>query len=307
MSASPASCRVALACCEETPAGAPDDAPLAAALARAGASVTHTRWDDGAVDWASFDVVVIRSTWDYHLRADDFLAWGERVSGVTNLANPRALVRWNADKRYLVDLEDAGVAITPTVVVEADGGDSIEGIVGARGWDRFVVKPTVSATAFGTERFASSDTDRAARHLAALLERGPALVQRYEPAIERDGERSVMVIGGHVTHCVVKRPKFGDFRCQSDFGGTVEATALRDADVDLALRAVAAAPVAPRYARVDVIDTPDGVRLMELECIEPELFFRLSEDAVARMVDALTRSPERELGDTRTLTQQSDD
>lgn len=286
--------RIALACSDETPAGAPDDAPLADALAAAGAQVAHARWDDPSIDWASFDVVVVRSTWDYHLRAPAFLAWVERVAGATRLVNPLELLRWNADKRYLVDLERAGAAITPSVVVAPGDGARLDAIVGDRGWERFVVKPTVSATAFGTERFGAGDLDRASAHLAGLLERGPALVQRYEPAIETDGERSVMVIGGVVTHCAVKRPKAGDFRCQSDFGGTVEPVPLRTADADLARRAVGAAPVAPAYARVDVIDTPDGVRLMELECIEPELFFRLSEDAVGRMVAIIAKSPERE-------------
>jgi glutathione synthase/RimK-type ligase-like ATP-grasp enzyme len=287
--------RVALVCSRETAGGAADDRPLAAALGERGCAAEHVRWDDPSIAWAAFDVVAIRSTWDYHLRAPAFLAWADRVAGATRLVNPLELVRWNADKRYLVDLARAGVGITPGVVVEPGDGTVLEAVVGDRGWDRFVIKPTVSATAFGTERFGAGELDRAAAHLASLLERGAALVQRYEPAIEREGERSVMVIGGVVTHCVVKRPKVGDFRCQSDFGGTVEAVTLRETDVELALRAVGAAPVAPAYARVDVIDTPDGVRVMELECIEPELFFRLSDAAVGRMVEIIAKSPEREL------------
>jgi len=191
----------------------------------------------------------------------------------------------------------------PTAIVAPGEVASLTGLLGERGWERFVLKPVVSATAFGTARFTGDEIEAASAHLEGLLERGPALVQRYEPAIEREGERSIMVIGGEATHCVVKRPVAGDFRCQSDFGGSVESAPLTAGDAALALRAVAAAPIAPSYARVDVIDAPDGARLMELELIEPELFFLLSEVAVHRMVDEVmrrARSPERKLGDTRT-------
>jgi len=295
--------RIALVCCRETAGGAPDDAPLAAALERAGATVEHTPWDDARVDWSSFDVALLRSTWDYHLRAGEFFAWLERAAAATRVVHPPDLVRWNADKRYLMDLERAGVPVTPTAIVAPGEVASLTGLLGERGWERFVLKPVVSATAFGTARFTGDEIEAASAHLEGLLERGPALVQRYEPAIEREGERSIMVIGGEATHCVVKRPVAGDFRCQSDFGGSVESAPLTAGDAALALRAVAAAPIAPSYARVDVIDAPDGARLMELELIEPELFFLLSEVAVHRMVDEVmrrARSPERKLGDSRT-------
>lgn len=248
-----------------------DDQLLATALHDLGADVRAVVWDDADVDWASFDAVVLRSTWDYHLRIDEFLAWLDRLEACgANVWNPVPVVRWNANKTYLRELD---VPQVPTVFV-ARGGD-VGAVLRERGWERAVVKPTVSATAFETHVV---DVGRAsARHATRDV-----LVQPFVDEIVRDGEWSVLFFGGAYSHAVLKRAKAGDFRVQNDFGGTAERREPPPEVLDGARRILDAAP-ATLYARVDGVAIDGVFTLMELELIEPALFLGQDAEAPGRM------------------------
>jgi glutathione synthase/RimK-type ligase-like ATP-grasp enzyme len=242
-------------------------------------------WDDPAVDWGRYEAVVIRSTWDYHRSLGRFLRWCEEVDAVTRLVNPAPLARWNAHKRYLVELADAGVPVVPTELVTGGSGESLAAVADRRGWDEVVLKPAVGAGSVGTSRHRPDDP-AAERAFAALAARGDVLVQPFLSEIESRGETSVVVVDGTVTHAVAKVPAAGDFRVQEQYGGRRWAVEPTAAEVALAREAVtfAGATARPVYARVDCATVDGAPHVMELEVIEPALFLPL---APAGTADAL--------------------
>jgi hypothetical protein len=275
------------------PGGSTDDRLLAGALAAAGAAVGLAVWDDAAVDWARSRRTVIRSTWDYHLRPDTWFEWLSRVDPVTRLINGARLVRWNSDKRYLLDLAGTGVAIVPTELVTPEDAVDLVSLCTRQGWRDVVVKPAIGASAKGAQRFADVAVAGAAqRHLDTLLATGDALIQPFQPAVDAARERSLVYIGGTFSHAFTK-PAF--LRGTGDgLGETLHEPST--AERLLADRALRAAPGATVYARVDVVPTPDGPRLMELELIEPDLGLRLhppSVEALAKAVLAVAVSDPR--------------
>ncbi|WP_334141485.1 ATP-grasp domain-containing protein [Rhabdothermincola sp.] len=247
-------------------------------------------WDSATVDWRDYDLVVIRSTWDYHRRLDHFLEWCTRVECDTTLCNPGPAVRWNAHKRYLLDLERCGVPVVPTVLVESGEADGLGMILDARGWDDVVIKPAVSAGSFGTTRHRLDDPD-GERALAALTAQGDALVQPFLDGVESRGETSLVIVAGTITHAVSKVPSPGEFRVQPQFGGGERPVEATTAERELATRALEAASsiVGPvLYARVDCVTVDGEPLLMELELIEPALYLPLGPPAAAvRFVDAV--------------------
>ncbi len=280
--------RVVLATCRPKPALTPGDALLAEALRRLGAAVTAAPWD--SVDPAREDgVVCLRSTWDYHLRWHEFRTWvrGFRTGG--RLWNPSATVLWNADKTYLRDLAAAGVALPRTAWFEPGTRPPVESLLEEWKVDRAVVKPRVSATAFGTHVVRRGHALGAGDW--APLERSGSLLQAFVPEIQSRGEVSLVFLGGTFSHAVLKRPVAGDFRVQADFGGTLAAATPAEALVAFGEAALAAAGRPWVYARVDVVETEAGPVLMELELIEPDLF--LTPAAAARLAEELLERVKR--------------
>jgi glutathione synthase/RimK-type ligase-like ATP-grasp enzyme len=262
--------RIALATCAAHPDLHEDDFPLADVLRAAGVNPVAEVWTDPSVDWSSYDGVVLRSVWDYHQRYDEFTGWLDLLDkGGVQVFNDTDLICWNADKRYLLDLRERGVAIVPSQV--AAGACLREVVAGLTGQE-IVIKPTVSASAHHTIRgvAGSAELDQALAELPDAV----YLVQPFQPEIATDGEWSLIYLGGTYSHTVVKRPAAGDYRVQHEYGGSAELvdppTAVREA----AEAALAAAPArtAPTYARVDGILSAGRFLLMELELIEPYLF-----------------------------------
>lgn len=279
--------RIALVTCRELPPSEVDDQFLLDAFADLGVEIAQPAWDDPAVDWSTFDAALIRTAWDYHFHRDAFVAWARRVS--CPLFNAADTVEWNTHKSYLRDLE--GVPVVPTVWLSKD--DDIARIVAEKGWNEAFLKPAVGATAEGTLRFDMEGLDRAQSHARTLLTSGDVLLQPFLP-VDTHGERSAIVVDGRVTHCVRKDPVPGDYRVQDDFGGTD--VRYDPTEPELALVAAALRVTGPLlYARVDwLIDSTGVPRLVELELVEPSLFFRHCPTAARRLADALLeRLPRR--------------
>ncbi|MEU0967032.1 hypothetical protein ABZ357_16980 [Streptomyces sp. NPDC005917] len=266
---------------------------LLRALTAAGADAVARPWDDPDVEWGGFDLVVIRSTWDYSWRAAEFVAWVERVGKATRIANPAAVVRWNADKRYLGDLAAAGVPVVPTRYLAP--GDPVE-----LPSDRdFVVKPTFGAGARFAARYTPDEQETAVRHLARMHDEGlTAMVQPYVSGIDVSGERALQFFGGRLLHASRKRAvltRGTAYDADKVAHPDLEPWTPAAAELAVAERALAAVPDAPEllYARVDLVDGADGQpRVMELELVEPNLFlFRHpgSVDAVAEAIRTAAR------------------
>ncbi len=287
--------RVALVTCREHPALPEDDRPLVAELSRLGIAARAETWDDASVKWTSFDVLVLRSTWDYHLRSAAFLAWiGARAAEGAALWNPAPLLLWNAHKFYLRDLATRGIPIAPTRFLPAGSAVKLADVLDEEGWDRAVLKPAVSASSHRTFVIARGAAAERDADLRALVADGDALVQEYLSEIETDGEWSFVFLDGAFSHAVRKRPAPGDFRVQAEHGGTEEPGPAPPALVAEARRVVEAIDSPWLYARVDGIESEGRLLLMELELIEPTLYLSAAANAARRLAAAIARIAEGE-------------
>ncbi|HEX6903674.1 MAG TPA: hypothetical protein VF789_28450 [Thermoanaerobaculia bacterium] len=270
------------------PGLAADDRLAVEELVRRGAEVAPAVWDDPGVQWSGFDSVVLRSTWDYHLKLSSFLDWLDRLEGEgVPLWNPAAVVRANLDKGYLVDLADSGVPVVSTVRVEKGSAPNLASLLDERGWTDVVIKPAVSASAFRTWRTSRSQAAAEQSTFEELLVSSAALVQPFLPEIQTRGEWSIMFLGGEYSHAVLKRPREGDFRVQEHLGGWSEPEAPGPRLIAQARAAVETIPGPWLYARVDGVETDAGLLLMELELTEPSLFLGTDPKAPARFAEAI--------------------
>jgi len=268
---------------------------LRAALDGLGIDAEAVVWSDPGVAWASYDLVVANGVWDYIHHPATFLDWTERVAGElgVRVVNDPAVLRWNLDKRYLRDLEAAGVPVVPTTWVEPTrGADELafpEGEV--------VVKPAVSGGGYSTARYGTRQRGAASAHVARLNEAGrTALVQPYQAAVDREGETGLVFLGGAFSHALHKAPMIRrGIPPQENLveNQVVTAAVAQPAQLELGRRALAAAEsfAGPTtYARVDTVHAEDGAPvLLELELLDPVLFLRMHPDAPAAFARVLRR------------------
>jgi glutathione synthase/RimK-type ligase-like ATP-grasp enzyme len=277
--------RVAIASCQRIPEPDLDEPLLLEALAGAGIDARVLAWDDDAAPFAEHDLVVLRSTWNYYQRVDDFVAWVARTGAATRVLNPPEIVAWNAKKTYLAELPKRGVDIVPTEFVLQGATRSVAEILDDRGWDDVVIKPVVSAGSFRTERFSRRAVPAAQAFLDALVADRDAMVQRWMPSVDTYGERSLVWVDGVVTHAIRKTPRFA--------GGSERVSGevpIGDDERAFAERALLPFAAELLYARVDMVRDAEGtLRIMELELIEPSLFLLQSLPALDRLVSALAR------------------
>lgn len=272
MSHRPALYRLALATSAEHPSIQPDDAHLAASLEALGVTPVVCVWNDPNVDWSDFDAVLIRTIWDYFKHHAAFLAWLDRLDqlGIPTI-NDSGLLRWNSDKRYLLELAQHDVAIIPTQLARAaELPDTLATMPG----QQVVIKPTISGGAWLTLRGTVGDA-AFANAVAALPRDHDYLVQPFVPEIVSDGEWSLLYFGGQFSHAVLKLPATGDYRVQGEHGGSAspaQPDAATLASAGHALAAVAAIGHGDHaYVRVDGVISAGRFLVMELELIEPFL------------------------------------
>ena len=282
---------VAIATDRTAPRLDPDNALLLSELERRGVRAQPVVWDDPSFDPTQFRSCVIRSTWDYLDHPAAFLDWAERTAKATRLLNPPSALRWNSHKRYLVELASAGVPTVDTEWVEVGDDRTLADVLSARGWDRAVVKPAVSASGRGTFRVDRRDAAASEEAFAEARRHGDVLVQTYLSTVEAIGEISLVFVGGRFAHAVRQKPAVGDFRVQAEFGGERQLESPGTAALLLADRVLGAAPTRDLlYARVDLLTDVDGDYLLnELELIEPCLHLAAAASTVSRLADAIER------------------
>lgn len=275
-----------------------DWGPLSEALRERGCAVEAPDWEDASVDWASYALVLPRATWNYIDRLPAFLAWADRVAAASRLENEPATIRWNTDKRYLLDLEREGAPIIPTAVTPPDGT-----------WNEpaapeYVVKPAVGAGSRGARRFRADQAEHARAHAARLQREGATVItQPYLAAVDDAGETALVYFGGRYSHAIRK----GAILEREGAGGGLfepEHVAGLFAPERITPRAAARDELAvgervlsavtrrigraPLYARVDLIrDDAGQPRVLELEMTEPSLFFRHAPGSAGRLADAI--------------------
>lgn len=273
--------RVAYVTCEPRMTQWEDDLHSADVLIARGVDVEFVAWDDSAAVWESFDLAVIRSTWDYTERLEEFLAWADSV-GPERVRNVPALLRWNTDKRYLAELDGAGLPVPPTALVAPGGAVPEFG-------GRVVIKPIQGAGARDTGVFSDENREEGLDLLARLGEQDEiAMIQPYIPWVEQSGETAVIFVGGRFAYALKKRAFLPESGVAPVQPGTTVAAAMFDEglvtlgeatenEVELGTRTVAWLTrrfgSLPLYARIDMVSSPEGEAvLMEVEATEPSLY-----------------------------------
>ncbi|WP_449427392.1 ATP-grasp domain-containing protein [Rhodanobacter umsongensis] len=276
MSAHPASRRLAVATSADYPSIQPDDAHLATSLERLGLQPIVCVWNDPDVDWSTFDAVLIRTIWDYFKHHAAFPAWLDRLDqlGIPTINDSR-LLRWNSDKRYLLELAERGIDIIPTQLSSAH---ELHGVLAGMPAQQVVIKPTISGGAWHTLR-GTVGNENFAQAVTRLPREYDYLVQPFVAEVVSDGEWSLLYFGGEFSHAVIKRPAAGDYRVQGEYGGSADPIVPNAATLAAAERALAAvADIGHEdqaYVRVDGVICAGRFLIMELELIEP--FLHLAE------------------------------
>ncbi|HRQ65163.1 MAG TPA: hypothetical protein PKZ76_09925 [Xanthomonadaceae bacterium] len=265
-----------------------DIPPLAEALGEHGIDCEELAWDDTTVSWGRFDAALLRSAWDYAERREDFLDWCGRVGRQTLLLNPEPVVHWNTDKHYLGALADAGIAAVESTFIEPGQAPSL-----LPEWDEFVVKPAIGAGSRDAQRYRAEERERALEHVTRLLDAGRSvLAQPYLAAVDSKGETALMYFDGHFSHAVRKGPLLrpGEGPTESLFAPEqIEARKPSRSERALADAVIKTLPGVLDlhhpllYARVDLLPSRKGPRLLEVELTEPSLFLAHGKDAAARM------------------------
>jgi hypothetical protein len=276
-----------------------DLAPLFAILSGAGAAVRVVEWDDAQIDWSQFDLALLRSTWDYSTRLPEFLDWAEHASKSTLLLNPMPVVRWNTDKHYLAELQQADVRTVPSSFVEPGESASraMNEFLVQHAASEFVIKPAVSSGARDSQRYGRRELGAAILHIQRLQDAERSIVvQPYLDRVDADGETALIYFAGRFSHAVRKGPllRRGAGPTRALFAAEhISARVPKLDEMRTAERALGAVPFAtPLYARVDLIRDADAAPcVLELELTEPSLFFAHAGGSVERFAALLLNYP----------------
>ena len=258
------------------------------ALEELGLKTLRLAWDDMFFDWSSTKSVLFRTTWDYFDRFDEFSEWLEIVSKQTTLLNSEALIRWNIDKHYLLDLQNKGIHIAESHFIEQGAKVTLEQLHDILNWKETVLKPCVSGAARHTYRLDVENFQKHESIFQKLIAKEAMMLQPFQYQIVNKGEVSMMVFNGNFSHAILKKAKAGDFRVQDDFGGSIQDYTPSESEIIFAEAAVNACNELPIYARVDIFEDNEGrIALSELELIEPELWFRSHPEAAKLLARAI--------------------
>jgi glutathione synthase/RimK-type ligase-like ATP-grasp enzyme len=279
--------KIALLTCKKLPDLTPQDQLLIPELKKHNIDVTAVIWDNSTINWNDFDYLIFRNTWDYFEKENEFNLWLDQIEklGIKTL-NPLAIIKQNKHKFYLREMEQQGIKIIPTVFVDKTTELNLAELTPTH-WKKTVLKPAFSAGSYLTEVFETADTERISTQYKNIASQKELLLQQFMPEIQSVGETSLIFFNKKFSHAVNKKPVPGDFRIQVQFGGIYR---LIHPDAELiaeAQKIVNTFAGKLLYARVDGIVIDNKLHLMEVECIEPDLYFNLSEGSLKRFVNAI--------------------
>ena len=267
------------------------DALVSDCLESRGIKVDNVSWRSPTVNWNDYDMVIIRSPWDYQQAADEFMTVMEAIDASSAvLWNPIDVVRWNVRKTYLQELHDCGITIVPTQFVQSPTDSQIRGMFEVFETDQIIIKPVVGANANDTFWLRPDSSASDLQQIELLYSGRLALLQPFIPSVIEYGETSLIFFDGEHSHSVLKTPKAGDFRVQEEHGSRIQWIAPDSALIEFSRRALAPIPQRTLYSRVDLVNLPNGQpAVMELELIEPSLYLCYDADSAARFADAIQR------------------
>lgn len=264
-----------------------EDTELIIFLTNKGLDVFPAIWNDENVDWSGFDVVVIKSPWDYHNHLKEFLNWLEHVENLgVKVLNSVEIIKWNSDKHYLKDIAEKGLPVIPAEYLKKDSAFSNQ-FFDLFKTDKLVVKPCVSAGAQNTITVSKDNLDERSMEIEQLLKEQDYMVQPFVEEI-KNGEWSFLFFNGKYSHCSLKTPKQGDFRVQHYHGGSISYPTPEPLHIEQAGAYLKSLPQSTLYARVDGVLINNSFHLMELELIEPYLFLNSDNNLLENYYQALT-------------------
>jgi glutathione synthase/RimK-type ligase-like ATP-grasp enzyme len=267
---------------------------LLEAFRKAGYEASPAVWNDPFVEWQHFDHIILRGCWGYHRHVEEFSSWLDQVAalGVT-VQNPPEIVRWNSHKRYLLDLQSRGLPVPETTLVRRNDARPLQETLGSVSGDQVVIKPCYGASSQGVMKVVRGEVSAESEaQYRRLLWSGDVLVQEFLPEIAQ-GETSAVFFNNHFSHAVLRVPKAGEFRANYNLGVTEHAMTLSTEHKARVQRLYAQCEQDVLYARLDFVETAKGIRLMELELIEPYLFFDFKDGAADDFVQAFAQRIER--------------
>ena len=269
----------------------PDDCLFKDELVKRGHKVSACIWDDESIDWSKFDVSIMRSAWDYHLKKDQFYAWMDKVSRQSKLLNPPALMKWSSHKTYLKELGLANLPVVETLWVEKGG--RANGLFDELHWQKAIVKPAVGLATFGVKKIALRQGDNpspagikeAENHANQLAESEDVMIQPFLASVDDYGERALIFLNGQYSHTIRKT----SFQHLAPGGHAGETSVATDAEeVAVAQQVIDYLAERPLYARVDLVrDSAAKPLVLELELVEPSLFLAFHPPAAVGFADAL--------------------
>lgn len=263
------------------------DRLLVAPMAEQGWQVSEVSWRDSSVNWDNYDVVVIRSTWDYQQDPQAFMRCLQNIDASRAvLANSLQTVNWNIHKGYLRDLQQQGVPVVPTLWFSDYNKAEVAAGFSHFNTQELVIKPQLSANADDTFRFTKAQLQGLDKQFLTLFSQRDFMLQPFLSSIVENGEYSLFYFAGNYSHCILKTPQQDDFRVQEEHGGQLTAVEATPRQKALAQQTLQALPQQPLYARIDLAQTDIGLAIMEVELIEPSLYFNMDKVSIQVFVDA---------------------
>lgn len=244
-------------------------------------------WDKMGVEWDSFDLVIIRSVWDYHTRIREFSDWINTLEiSKVNIWNPAKIIRWNMDKKYLLELKSKGIPIVPTLIINKANVQNIGNLLKDRLWEEVIIKPTIGASSYKIIRVKSRELSLHSSEIEDILRESEMIIQPYIREINLEGECSFLFFNKVYSHAVLKKPKADEYRTQPEFGGSEVGVKPDPNVIKQASNILNKIDSSLLYARVDGLIVNGQFMLMELELIEPYLFFEFEKASAERFVEA---------------------
>jgi glutathione synthase/RimK-type ligase-like ATP-grasp enzyme len=245
-------------------------------------------WNNPDVEWEAYDLAIVKSPWDYFDLIHDFYTWlNDMDQREVKLLNPSSVLRWNADKHYLKDIQEAGLLVTPTVYLSKRNNVDASIYFSEFNVGKLIVKPAVSGGAKNTFKVTPNNASDISDKLNVLLQEEDFIVQPFLEEVAIEGELSFLFFGGVFSHAVLKKAANGDFRVQSTFGGTVHPITPTSKMISAATAYVDQFAKNCLYARVDAVIVKEQFMLMELELIEPYLFLDTTQNSLDRYYQSL--------------------
>jgi glutathione synthase/RimK-type ligase-like ATP-grasp enzyme len=279
--------KIGLLTCEKLPDLTPEDQLLIPELSKHNITATPIIWNDKSIEWKKYDYLIFRNTWDYFEKETYFNSWLDHIEllGIKTL-NSIDIIKNNKHKFYLRAMEKLGINIIPTLFLDKTNQLNLTQIVPSH-WKKMVIKPAFSAGSFQTEVFELHDIAKINTQYKTIASEKELLLQKFIPEIQTEGETSFIFFNKKFSHAVNKKPVEGDFRIQSQFGGTYKLINPTQELIHKAQKIVNTFPDNLLYARVDGIIIENELHLMEVECIEPDLYFNLSKGSLSKYINSV--------------------